>query len=67
MKRMGRLSFRPAIYKEKEPSAGWREAVVDSTTEALMVVQFAGRRLGPSAVARLVEPRLPKGECVVAQ
>lgn len=55
---MGRLSFRrPAVGKEKEPSASWREGVVDLSTNALVVLQFTGRKLGPSGVARLVEPR----------
>lgn len=46
---------------------------MNSTTEALLVVQFTGRKLGPSGVAKLAEPRgahgsarLPKGEWQIA-
>ena len=62
----GGLSFRPAIGKEKELSASWREGGVDLTTE---VHASAVHWLDPSGVAKLVEPRdvhcsvrLPKKE-----
>lgn len=60
------MSFRPAIGKEKEPSASWREGGVDLTTE---VHASAVHWLDPSGVTKLVEPRdvhgsarLPKEE-----
>lgn len=60
------LSFKPAICKEKETSASWREGGVDLTTK---VHASTVHWLDPLGVAKLVEPRdvhcsarLPKKE-----